>query len=107
MWNRWTSPAGQFRFFAAPGKWTLRALSRAGNGDAEITADRGVTEVALSVVLDQTVERLWTPDPRSLPAQVPALVFNAVGGDGQVIVLTCDPDRYAAVEGAHHIELVH
>jgi hypothetical protein len=44
-----TSPAGQFRFFAAPGRWTLRALSRAGNGDAEITADRGVTEVALSV----------------------------------------------------------
>ncbi len=23
-----TSPAGQFRFFAAPGNWTLRALSR-------------------------------------------------------------------------------
>jgi hypothetical protein len=32
-------------------------------------------------------------------------VFNAVGGDGQVIVLTCSPERYAAVEGAHHIEL--
>ena len=44
-----TSSAGQFRFFAAPGTWTLRALSRAGNGDAEITADRGVNEVALSV----------------------------------------------------------
>jgi hypothetical protein len=44
-----TSPAGQFRFFAAPGTWTLRALSRAGNGDAEITADRGVNEVAVSV----------------------------------------------------------
>lgn len=44
-----TSPAGQFRFFAAPGKWTLRALSRAGNGDTEVTADRGVNEVALSV----------------------------------------------------------
>jgi hypothetical protein len=44
-----TSPAGQFRFFAAPGTWTLRALSRSGNGDAEITADRGVNEVALSV----------------------------------------------------------
>lgn len=44
-----TSPAGQFRFFAAPGNWTLRALSRAGNGDAAITADRGVNEVALSV----------------------------------------------------------
>lgn len=34
-------------------------------------------------------------------------VFNAVGGDGQVIVLTCSPDRYAAVDGAHHIELIH
>jgi hypothetical protein len=44
-----TSPAGQFRFFAAPGSWTLRALSRAGNGDAQITADRGVNEVAVSV----------------------------------------------------------
>lgn len=32
-------------------------------------------------------------------------VFNAVGGDGQVIVLTCSPDRYAAVDGAHHIAL--
>ena len=40
---------GGFRFFAAPGTWTLRALSRSGNGDAEITADRGVNEVALSV----------------------------------------------------------
>jgi len=44
-----TSTAGQFRFFAAPGSWTLRALSRAGNGDAQITADRGVNQVALSV----------------------------------------------------------
>ncbi|MDG5485016.1 AAA family ATPase [Mycolicibacterium gadium] len=32
-------------------------------------------------------------------------VFNAVGGDGQVIVLTCSPRRYAAVDGAHHIAL--
>jgi hypothetical protein len=32
-------------------------------------------------------------------------VFNAVGGDGQVIVLTCSPERYASVGGAHHIEL--
>ena len=44
-----TSAGGQFRFFAAPGSWTLRALSRSGNGDAEVTADRGVTEVSLSV----------------------------------------------------------
>ena len=32
-------------------------------------------------------------------------VFNAVGGDGQVIVLTCSPQRYSAVDGAHHIAL--
>ena len=28
------SATGDFRFFAAPGSWTLRALSAAGNGDA-------------------------------------------------------------------------
>ncbi|MFI5906338.1 DUF1416 domain-containing protein [Dactylosporangium sp. NPDC051541] len=44
-----TSPAGQFRFFAAPGNWTLRALSRAGNGDATVAADRGINEVAVAV----------------------------------------------------------
>ncbi|GAA5177756.1 DUF1416 domain-containing protein [Rugosimonospora acidiphila] len=44
-----TSAAGQFRFFAAPGSWTLRALSRAGNGDATVDAGRGINEVALSV----------------------------------------------------------
>ncbi|WP_102143699.1 AAA family ATPase [Mycobacterium hubeiense] len=32
-------------------------------------------------------------------------VFDAVGDDGQVIVLTCSPQRYASVAGAHHIEL--
>jgi len=32
-------------------------------------------------------------------------VFNSVGGDGQVIVLTCTPQRYASVAGAHRIEL--
>ncbi|WP_026208283.1 DUF1416 domain-containing protein [Catelliglobosispora koreensis] len=44
-----TSPAGQFRFFAAPGTWTLRALSRFGNGDAQVTADRGVNQLAVIV----------------------------------------------------------
>jgi hypothetical protein len=44
-----TSPAGLFRFFAAPGDWTLRALSRHGNGDATVSADRGVNEVGVSV----------------------------------------------------------
>jgi hypothetical protein len=44
-----TSPAGQFRFFAAPGTWTVRALSRHGNGDAKVAADRGITEVGVQV----------------------------------------------------------
>jgi hypothetical protein len=44
-----SSPAGVFRFFAAPGSWTLRALSRHGNGDLTLDAARGVNEVALSV----------------------------------------------------------
>ena len=44
-----TSPTGQFRFFAAPGTWTLRALSRFGNGDAVVTADRGINQLALTV----------------------------------------------------------
>jgi len=44
-----TSAAGQFRFFAAPGTWTLRALSRWGDGDAVVAASQGVTEVALTV----------------------------------------------------------
>jgi hypothetical protein len=44
-----TSPAGQFRFFAAPGTWTLRALSREGNGDATVTADRGINSVSLTL----------------------------------------------------------
>jgi Protein of unknown function (DUF1416) len=34
-----SSDAGQFRFFAAPGTWTVRALSRAGTGQTELTAD--------------------------------------------------------------------
>ena len=44
-----TSPEGVFRFFAAPGSWTLRALSRHGNGDLVVDATRGVNEVGLSV----------------------------------------------------------
>jgi uncharacterized protein YhaN len=32
-------------------------------------------------------------------------VFDAMGGDGQVIVLTCSPDRYRSVGGAQYIEL--
>jgi hypothetical protein len=44
-----TSPAGEFRFFAAPGTWTVRALSRNGNGDLQVAADRGLNHVTLEV----------------------------------------------------------
>jgi len=44
-----TSPEGVFRFFAAPGKWTLRALSRQGNGDLAVDANRGINQVGLNV----------------------------------------------------------
>lgn len=44
-----TSPEGVFRFFAAPGSWTLRALSRHGNADATVDAARGVNQIGLCV----------------------------------------------------------
>jgi hypothetical protein len=44
-----SSPEGVFRFFAAPGSWTLRALSRSGNGEAVVDATVGVNEIGLSV----------------------------------------------------------
>ncbi|MHA6619582.1 DUF1416 domain-containing protein [Pseudonocardia sp. DLS-67] len=45
------SEAGQFRFFAAPGTWTVRALSRVGNGQAELKADGpGVHRAEIAVV---------------------------------------------------------
>ncbi|MDG3011601.1 DUF1416 domain-containing protein [Rhodococcus sp. D2-41] len=31
------SATGDFRFFAAPGTWTLRALSSTGNGDVQVS----------------------------------------------------------------------
>jgi hypothetical protein len=34
-----SSASGDFRFFAAPGTWTVRALSRSGNGQAVLNAD--------------------------------------------------------------------
>jgi hypothetical protein len=44
-----TSPEGLFRFFAAPGSWTLRALSRHGNGDLTVDATRGINQVGVTV----------------------------------------------------------
>ncbi|MDQ3505808.1 MAG: DUF1416 domain-containing protein [Actinomycetota bacterium] len=44
-----TSATGDFRFFAAPGSWTVRALSPAGRGEAALVAERGLTEAAISL----------------------------------------------------------
>jgi hypothetical protein len=57
-------------------------------------------EDTVPVVID---DALGFTDPDRLIKM--GAVFGAVGGDGQVIVLTCSPQRYAGVGGAHHIEL--
>jgi len=45
------SASGDFRFFAAPGTWTIRALSRSGNGETVVTADGpGLHTAELAVV---------------------------------------------------------
>ncbi|ORV41071.1 hypothetical protein AWC02_16695 [Mycolicibacter engbaekii] len=44
------SATGDFRFFAAPGAWKVRALSSAGNGDAVVTpSGAGLHEVDIKV----------------------------------------------------------
>src|SRR5436305_12337217 len=44
------SAEGDFRFYAAPGAWTVRALHRTGNGQASVQADGpGLHEVAVPV----------------------------------------------------------
>jgi hypothetical protein len=45
-----SSPEGHFRFFAAPGEWTVRALHRTGNGETKVTADgAGLHPVAVAI----------------------------------------------------------
>ncbi len=44
------SATGDFRFFAAPGSWTLRALSASGNGDAVVESKgAGIHEVDVKI----------------------------------------------------------
>ncbi|MFC4004544.1 DUF1416 domain-containing protein [Prauserella oleivorans] len=44
------SPEGDFRFYAAPGSWTVRALHRTGNGQASVEAGGpGVHQVTIAV----------------------------------------------------------
>ena len=45
-----TSATGDFRFFAAPGSWTVRALSSIGSGDAVVAPlGAGIHEVDVKV----------------------------------------------------------
>ncbi|WP_035858481.1 DUF1416 domain-containing protein [Cryptosporangium arvum] len=42
-----SSATGAFRFFAAPGDWTVRALHSSGNGQTDVAADKGVNQASL------------------------------------------------------------
>ncbi|HSV65441.1 MAG TPA: DUF1416 domain-containing protein [Mycobacteriales bacterium] len=44
-----TNATGDFRFFAAPGEWTLRALAPSGQGEQRVAADRGLNNLRLEV----------------------------------------------------------
>ncbi len=44
-----TSPEGYYRFFAAPGDWTVRALSRVGNGSESLRSQIGIHQVDVQV----------------------------------------------------------
>ena len=44
-----TSPEGEFRFFAAPGQWKLRALSPGGTGQQLLDADVGLNEATVAI----------------------------------------------------------
>ncbi|CAN5246490.1 AAA family ATPase [soil metagenome] len=57
-------------------------------------------EDTVPVVID---DALGFTDPERLVKM--GAVFDLVGTDGQVIVLTCTPERYSGVHGAHRIEL--
>ncbi len=43
------SPEGEFRFFAAPGPWKVRALAPVGRGEQTISADVGLNETTVAV----------------------------------------------------------
>jgi hypothetical protein len=58
------------------------------------------TEDTVPIVVD---DALGFTDPERLAKM--GEVFDTVGAHGQVIVLTCSPDRYDGVKGAHRIDL--
>jgi uncharacterized GH25 family protein len=44
-----TSPEGEFRFFAAPGKWKVRSLAPVGKGERLLDADVGLNETTIVI----------------------------------------------------------
>ena len=44
-----TSPEGEFRFFAAPGEWKLRALASVGKGQRVLEAETGLNETTVVI----------------------------------------------------------
>ena len=44
-----SSATGAFRFYAAPGRWTIRALSAAGTGERTVEAGKGFTETQVDL----------------------------------------------------------
>ena len=44
-----TSPEGEFRFFAAPGKWKVRSLARVGKGERLLDAEVGLNETTVAI----------------------------------------------------------
>jgi hypothetical protein len=45
-----TSDNGDYRFYAAPGAWTVRALSRSGNGQASAAVAVGINQLDIVLV---------------------------------------------------------
>src|SRR5262245_38493646 len=45
-----SSATGAFRFFAAPGQWTVRALAATGTGEQKVEAGTGFTEAQIELV---------------------------------------------------------
>jgi hypothetical protein len=43
------SPEGEFRFFAAPGAWKVRALASVGKGERTLAAEVGLNETTVAV----------------------------------------------------------
>ena len=44
-----TSPEGEFRFFAAPGKWKVRSLAAIGKGERLLDAEVGLNETTIVI----------------------------------------------------------